>query len=104
MKKFAAYLVLALLVYALIYALLLGYMRFKSKDIRMFCEQLTTGMSKSDIELAARNQGLLSAVNTLADQQGEIIFISRADAPDTACQGLIENGQLTHKKFVLSVF
>ena len=104
MKKFVAYLLLAVVVYVLTYAALLGFLRLSSGDIREFCDQLENGMSADAIQASARTRGFVSAINPLLENNTTILFISQPDNPDATCQGLIENGVLSHKKFVLSVF
>ena len=82
----------------------MGFLRLSSSDIREFCDQLENGMSADAIQASASTQGFVSAINPLQENNATIVFISQPDNPDATCQALIENGTLSHKKFVLSVF
>ena len=104
-KKFISYLLLAAVVYVLIYVLLLAYLRYSARDSRAFCEELTVGMSLREIKQSARQQGLEMALSPMAGTENmQMLFISQPESSSAACQGLIVNQKLKEKKFMLSVF
>lgn len=103
-KKFISYLVLALVVYVLIYVILLGYMRMVSRDISNFCEQLEKGMPVAAIETKARTQGLSVTSAKMKDNQASVLSISSPDTSSANCQAHIIDGVVNDKKFILRVF
>ncbi|MBT8438248.1 MAG: hypothetical protein HKP55_05700 [Gammaproteobacteria bacterium] len=104
MKKFIAYMSLALVVYLLIYAIMLASLRMQSTAVSDFCGQLESGMSVAEIQAAATQQQLISAFHEDAENALRLLFVSQADNKDAVCQIMIENDRLTQKKFVLSAF
>lgn len=104
MKKFIAYMFLALVVYILIYAIMLASLRMQSADVSEFCDQLETGMPVSGIQAAAAQQQLISAFQKEDETPSRLLFVSQADNKDAVCQVMVEDGRLTQKKFVLQVF
>lgn len=96
--------VLALIVYTLIYAALLGYLKYSSRDVRDFCDGLETGLALNAVQSQAESQGFVSAINKLSDSQEQILFISSPENHEATCQCMMKDGKLSDKKFVLSVF
>ena len=103
-KKFISYFVLALIVYVLIYAALLGYMRMVSREISNFCEQLEKGMPVKVIENKVRIEGLSVTTAEMKDNQASVLSISSPDTSSATCQAHVTNGVLNDKKFILRVF
>ena len=104
MKKFIAYMSLALVVYILIYVIMLASLRMQSAEVSDFCEQLETGLSVSEIQSAATAKQLVSAFHEDTENPFRLLFVSQADNKDAVCQVKIENDRLIQKKFVLSAF
>lgn len=104
MKKFIAYMALALIVYLLIYAALIGFKRMSASNIRDFCERLEIGQPLVEVEALVKNNGFSSALNPLPDDRGVMIFINSPKNQEATCQGILKQNKLTQKKFVLSVF
>jgi len=104
MKKFIAYMSLALVVYLAIYAVMLASLRMQSSQLSEFCEQLVVGASVAEIQTAAAKQQLLSAFPEDDQNSFRLLFVSQADNRDAVCQIKIEDDRLVQKKFVLSAF
>jgi len=104
LKKFISYLVLALIVYVLIYFVLLTYMRMISHDVSNFCEQLEKGMPLLAIQSKARAEGLSVATSKMKDNKASLLFIGSPGDSSATCQAHIIDGELNDKKFILSVF
>ena len=102
MKKFIAYMSLALVVYVAIYAIMLISLRMDSTDVSEFCDSLQNGMPVTAIQNAASGRQLISAFHE--DENQRLLFVSRADNKDAVCQVLIQNEKLAEKKFVLRSF
>ena len=104
MKKFIAYMSLALVVYLAIYAIMLASLRMQSAVVSDFCEQLESGMSVAEIQTSATGQQLISAFHQDPESPLRLLFVSQVDNKDAVCQIIIENDRLTQKKFVLQAF
>jgi len=104
MKKLIAYMLLALVVYILFYAVILAFKRMSGEDTRDFCEALEPGMSLEAIEALASQKNLEGAINDLPDNQGQMFFVRDPGSPEAVCQGIIEDSILKEKKYSLSVF
>ena len=104
LKKFISYLILALVVYVLIYVVLLSYMRMVSDDISNFCEQLEKGTPVTAIKNKAHTEGFSVTVDAIKDNQSRVLSISSPDTSSATCKAHIINGVLDDKKFILRVF
>ena len=104
MKKLAAYMFLAILVYVLIYVVLIQGKRSSSEKTSAFCAQLSVDMPASDIEKLINEQGFESSVVDVPDSAQTVLMISRSDEAQSVCKALIEKDRLVEKQFVLSVF
>ena len=104
MKKLAAYMFLAILVYVLIYVVLIQGKRSSAEKTSAFCAQLSVDMPRSDIEKLINEQGFESNVVNVPDSDQTVLIISRSDEAQSVCKALIKKGQLVEKQFVLSVF
>jgi hypothetical protein len=104
MKKLIAYMILATVVYLLIYALLLGALRMQSADISDYCESVQINESVPVMLARAEEQGLISAFQQMAEKNSRLLFVSAADNKDAVCKVIIENDAVKQKKFILSLF
>ena len=104
MKKLAAYMFLAILVYVLIYVVLIQGKRSSAEKTSAFCAQLSVDMPRSDIEKLINEQGFESSVVNVPDSDQTVLMISRPDEAQSVCKALIERDRLVEKQFVLSVF
>lgn len=104
MKKLAAYMILAVLVYVLIYFFLIQDKRLSAEKTSTFCSNLTVSQTKTDIEKLADQQGFNSSVLEVSDPSQSVLMISHPDESQSVCKALIENERLVEKQFVLSVF
>jgi hypothetical protein len=104
MKKFITNMLLAIIVYVLVYVAILGYLRINAAQVRQYCELLETGMTLAAMESLAHEKGLETALTPVAEDDKKILFVSDKDISQAVCKGLIEGGVLTSKKFELSVF
>ena len=73
MKKFIAYMSLALVVYLAIYAIMLLSLRTQSADVSEFCDQLETGMSVSEVQAKATHQQLILHPPTHVAHPGQVL-------------------------------
>jgi hypothetical protein len=104
MKKFLSYMILATVIYVLIYAILLGSLRMQSAHISDYCENVQNGETVPEILARAKGKDLISAFQDVAENNIRILFVSEPDNKDAVCKIMIENEVVTQKKFVLSVF
>jgi hypothetical protein len=104
MKKLAAYMFLAVLVYVLIYFILIQGKRSSAEKTSAFCESLSVSQAKSDIEKLLAEKGFKSSVINVTDSTQTVLLISHPDEDQSVCKALIENDRLVEKQFVLSVF
>ena len=104
MKKLAAYMFLAILVYAVIYTLLIQGKRSSAEKNSAFCYELAIAMSVTEVEKLIKLKGFDYTVVNVPDSTQTVLMISHADEAESVCKALIENERLLEKQFVLSVF
>lgn len=104
MKKLAAYMFLAVLVYVLIYFVLIQGKRSSAENTSAFCSGLVISQPKSQIDQMVEQQGFLSSVINVKDSNQVVLMISHPDEAQSVCKALLENDRLVEKQFVLSVF
>ena len=104
MKKLAAYMFLAILVYAVIYIVLIQGKRSSAEKTSAFCNALAVAMPAAEIEMRIKQQGFDYTVVNVPDSTQTVLMISHADEAESVCKALIENERLLEKQFVLSVF
>ncbi len=104
MKKFIAYMMLALVLYIAIYAVVLILLRSDSADVSEFCDQLQTGTPVSEIQKAATGHRLIFAFHDKQKAGMRLLFVSLPENKDAVCQIGVENDRLAQKKFILRTF
>jgi len=104
LKKFFAYMLLALLVYILIYYLLIWNLRAESEMLSDYCDNLTQGQSLQRLTEEAQAAGFKTAISELANRQEQLMFVSRPEDSQASCRILLIDGRLTEKHFSLKLF
>jgi len=96
---------LAVVVYLLIYMGMITYLRSNAESLRQFCETIPAeGASYKETMERAEALGLSLTEVASDKQQQTYFFIANPEQTDAVCKGIEVKGIITNRQFVLKWF